>query len=255
MSLSQSSHEHLLARIAGLEEEVARQKQEQAELQELVGQLRALEVHTRALSERDRTRIALILHDEVGQALTGLKMDVLWLQNQLRDSDPAILDRNQRMAQLIDATVQTVRQISNDLRPGILDNFGLIAAVEWQLQRFGRQTHTRSTFICDLDETAVKGEAATTLFRIFQEILTIIAAQASASRVEVAIDESRSHFVLQVKDNGRGARQSDLNSKEALTFRHIQEQARHYGGKIELDGKPGRGATFRLTIPLQNSGQ
>jgi two-component system, NarL family, sensor histidine kinase UhpB len=250
MSMSQSSQEDLLARIAGLEEEVARQKQEQARLQALVEQLRALAVLTRALSEKEQARIARILHDEIGQSLTGLKMDVLWLQNYLRDFEQPVLDRHQKMVQLIDAAVQTVRRISNDLRPGILDNFGLVAAVEWQLQRFSRQTRMRSTFTCNVDETAVKEEAAVTVFRIFQAMLLMIAAQATASRVEVSIEESHQRFVLQVKDNGRGARRTDLNREESLALLNMQEQAHSYGGEVELSGKLGRGTTFLLNLPL-----
>ncbi|MGH2522597.1 MAG: histidine kinase, partial [Anaerolineales bacterium] len=215
-------------------------------------QLRRLSSYLQQVREDERTRIAREIHDELGQALTGLKMDVSWLKSRLGKRQTALLEKAEAMSHLIDTTVQSVRRISTDLRPGILDDLGLLAAIEWQLQDFQMRTGVECQLNTACEEMSLDGDAATALFRIFQETLTNVARHAQATRVEVLLEENEGHLLLQVRDNGKGLSAEKLETKsKTFGLTGIRERALLLSGEVAISGQPGQGTTVTVRVPLQ----
>jgi signal transduction histidine kinase len=207
-----------------------------------------------SVREEERTRISRAIHDELGQTLTGLKMDVAWLQGHLEPQQPALLAKTQAMSKLIDTTIQTVRRISTELRPGILD-LGLVATIEWQLQEFQTRTGVESKLITALEETALDDASSTAVFRILQEILTNVARHAQATQVEVILEERAGFLRLQVRDNGRGITKSEIRSPKSIGLLGMQERARLQAGEVRFQGTAGKGTIVTVQLPLNLAGE
>jgi len=223
---------------------------ESKRLARLTEQLRELSARLQAVREEERTRISRAIHDELGQTLTGLKMDVAWLQSHLDPPQPALLAKMQAMSELIDATIQTVRRISTELRPGILD-LGLVATIEWQLQEFQTRTGIESKLISVPEETTLDDGRSTAVYRIFQEILTNVIRHAQATRIEVTLEETATFLTLRVRDNGRGITQSEMDSPRSIGLLGMHERARLLGGEVQFHGTPGQGTTVTVRLPLE----
>ena len=239
----------LLAAKANLARENADHRRTEEEFRRSTEQLRELSARLQSVREEERTRISRAIHDELGQTLTGLKMDVAWLQSHLDPPQPALLAKMQAMSGLIDTTIQTVRRISTELRPGILD-LGLVATIEWQLQEFQTRTGIKSKLISSPEETTLDDDGSTVVFRIFQEILTNVVRHAQATQVEVMLEETAAFLTLQVADNGRGMTASEIDSPKSIGLLGMQERARLRGGEVRLHGSPGRGTTVTVRLPL-----
>lgn len=239
----------LLAANASLEREIADRLSKEKEFHRSTEQLRELSARLQSVREEERTHIARAIHDELGQALTGLKMDVAWLQKHLDQPQAAMLQKTQAMSDLIDITVQTVRRISTELRPGILD-LGLVETIEWQIQEFQMRSGIEGNLISTPEETTLDADGATTVFRIFQEILTNVVRHAHATQVVVILDESAEYLMLQVRDNGRGITDSQIHSPKSIGLLGMQERARLRAGNVHFDGMPGQGTVVTVRIPL-----
>lgn len=240
----------LLATRASLAAEIAGRQGMEEEFHRSSEQLRELSARLQSVREEERTRLARTLHDELGQILTGLKMDVAWLQRHLVKQQPALLEKTQAMAGLIDTAIQTVRRISTELRPGMLDDLGLGATIEWQLQEFQVRTGIKTKFISALEETTLDTDGATTVFRIFQEILTNILRHAQATQIEVSLQESGAFLILQVQDNGRGITEREITSPKSIGLLGMRERARLQAGEVHFYGRPGQGTTVTVQLPL-----
>lgn len=222
---------------------------ESRRLTRLTEQLRELSARLQSVREEERTRISRAIHDELGQSLTGLKMDLAWLQNHLDSPQPALLAKMQEMSGLIDTTIQTVRRISTELRPGILD-LGLVATIEWQLEEFQTRTGIESNLINAPEETMLDDDRSTAVYRIFQEILTNVVRHAEATRLEVTLEETDTSLTLQVRDNGRGITDSEIDNPKSIGLLGMQERARLRGGEVQFHGSPGKGTTVTVRLPL-----
>lgn len=240
----------LLVANASLKREIADRKRTEDEFRRSTDQLRELSARLESVREEERTHIARVIHDELGQTLTGIKMDVAWLQRHLDGQQPALLEKTQAMSDLIDTTIQTVRRISSELRPGILDDLGLVATIEWQLQEFQTRSGIQGKLISAPEETTLDADGATAAFRIFQEILTNVARHAQATQVEVILEESASFLTLQVQDNGRGITESEIHSPKSIGLLGMQERARLRAGEVQFQGTPGKGTTVTVRLPL-----
>jgi PAS domain S-box-containing protein len=227
--------------------DLTQRRQEEDNSRRSSEQLRELSARLQSVREEERTRIARAIHDELGQSLTGLKMDVAWLQGHFEQ--PALLAKTQAMSELIDITVQAVRRIATELRPGILD-LSLVATIEWQLQEFQTRTGIESTLISAPGETMLDADGATTVFRIFQEILTNVVRHAHATKVEVVLEETAAFLTLQVHDNGRGITESEIHSPKSIGLLGMQERARLRAGEVKFQGTPGKGTTVTIRLPL-----
>jgi len=240
----------LRASNAQLKNEVAERQQAQRRLEESQTQLRQLSAHLQAAREEERTRIAREIHDELGQALTALKMDLSGLQRSLDRQTPVIQEKLMSMSQVIDTTVQSVRRIATELRPGMLDDLGLAAAIEWQLSEFQSRTGIECKLTSNLEESALGAEARTALFRIFQETLTNVARHANATSVLAKLEEGPDYVTLQVQDNGRGITESDITRSRSFGLLGIRERVHLLNGELSIHGVPGQGTTIIVRLSL-----
>ena len=218
-------------------------------LKESEDKLRRLAAHLISVREEERAHIAREIHDELGQVLTGLKMEVGWLAKRLKE--PQLLEKTDSMGKLIDSTVQTVRKIATGLRPEMLDDMGLIAAVQWQAKEFQKRTGIRCRTKLP-PETKLDLDISTTAFRIFQEILTNVARHSRATRVDIELGLSPEGLTLEVIDNGVGIPDSDLNGRKSLGLLGMRERAMLYGGEVSITGTPGQGTRVSVSIPIRS---
>lgn len=246
--------EELQATIAKLEDENTQRQRTQAQLELSREQLRSLSARLQAAREEERSRIAREVHDELGQQLAGIKMDIAWLRKKLREQQEPLLRKAKSMADLIDTTVQSVRKITQELRPGILDDFGLLAAIEWQLQEFQGRHNIETHLSSDVDDAQLDSEGATAVFRVFQETLSNVARHANATRVEVTLEKINDQLVLQVEDNGRGITERELYGAGSLGLLGMRERIHLLAGEIDIRGVPNEGTTVRVRIPLPRTG-
>ncbi len=235
---------------AALTGEIAERKLAEERLRESEVKLRALAARLLSIREEERARIAREIHDELGQVLTGLKMDVMWLAKQLDSSQEALLARTETMRQLIDSTVQVVRRISTGMRPEILDDMGLVAAIGWQTKEFQKRMGIRCRVELPPQQPQLPGELATAVFRIYQEILTNIARHAKATSVGVQLNITRDRLTLNVTDDGVGMPDDVVHAASSLGLLGMRERAQLFGGEVSFHGSPGQGTRVSLSIPL-----
>ncbi len=225
-------------------------KRTEQELRASSEQLRNLAARSRSIREEERTRIAREVHDELGQSLTEMKLDLSWLAGRLSPGNGQLLGRLRSTLQLADSTIQSVRRISTELRPAVLD-LGLAAALEWQTREFQARTGIR----CRLrlpDQEEVAPDVSTALFRIFQEALTNIARHAGATRAEVVLKKQPDGLVLLIRDNGRGFDPASSSSK-SLGLLGMRERAAILGGGVDISSASGKGTRVTARIPLRSS--
>ena len=230
-----------------------------APLLDAVDQLRALTGRLQSVREEERARIAREIHDELGQALTALKMDLAWLAARLARASqeswvPPLLDKAQSMSELLDTTVQKVRRIATELRPGVLDNLGLAAAIEWQAQDFQNHSGIRclvATDAAQLEDLELGRDPSTAVFRILQEALTNVARHAGASEVRISLQEDEIAVILEVADNGRGIAEEEIRHIRSLGILGMRERATLVGGELQVGrlGERGTRVTFRMPYP------
>lgn len=232
-----------------LEQRVAERTRE---LSAALQQVRELSAWLESVREAERNRIAREIHDELGSLLVALKMDVAWLDRRLDDRAP-LQDKCGSMGRLIDTAVDNVGRIITDLRPSILDHQGLWAALEWQAQEVVDAAELGCDWQMEIepDATQPRGEQATAVFRIFQEMLSNVARHARASAVRVRIAADAGRLCLAVHDNGCGAAPGAFERADAWGMLGMRERAGHFGGSVSVDSSPGRGTCVRLVMPLQ----
>lgn len=247
---------HRLSRLVpsvqrALREAAERRERRRAEeqLRESHQQLRALSVYLQHVREEERIRIAREVHDELGQALTGLKLQLTWLGGRLPKGLKSLQERTRLMSERIDETIQSVRRIATELRPAVLDTAGLLPALEWQAHQFEEQTGIQCQFFSAVQETAWDQELNTAFFRIFQETLTNVMRHADATRVQVRFTESHDFLVLDVQDNGRGITEAEMHQTKSIGLLGMRERAALLGGEIRLHGESGQGTTVTVRIP------
>jgi signal transduction histidine kinase len=252
---------HRLSRLVPSVHRALREAQERAErrraqeqLRESHEQLRALSVYLQHVREEERTRIAREVHDELGQALTSCKLDLSLLANKLPVNLVPLKEKAKALSAHIDATIQTVRRIATELRPGILDHLGLIAALEWQANEFQTRTGIKCDVHTDLHEPVLTPDLATAFFRIFQETLTNVIRHAGATHVTVNLKEAAGRIILEVKDNGRGISAEDISNPRSMGLLGMKERAALLGGAFKIGAAPnGKGTLATVSIPLRKS--
>jgi len=212
--------------------------------------LRALALHLQSVREEERIRIAREVHDDLGQALTGLKFDIaLFTRNYANEPAQARAEKAAALNATIDRLINAVRRISSGLRPEVLDEIGLSAAVEWQAREFQRRTGIRCHVTIEEGFADPEQERATALFRIFQELLTNVARHANATRVNVSLTDDPD-LELVIEDNGRGIRDEEFGSSRSLGFLGMRERVQLFGGSIDVKGQGGRGTRVSVSIPV-----
>ena len=243
---------HLIESLADMLTAHLERKQAEEKIQATSERLRALMTSLRSAREEEGIRIAREIHDELGTALTSLRWD---LEEMDKAVPPALHGRISTMLRLVDATIDRVRRIASELRPSILDDLGLAAAVEWQTQQFQTRTGIKCHYDCSVDNIDLDPERTTAVFRIFQEALTNVLRHAQASTVDVSLDRDDTDFLLEVRDNGRGIRDSEKTGLSSLGLLGMRERANLIGAMVEINGVEGKGTTVRLRVPLVRSNE
>jgi PAS domain S-box-containing protein len=238
--------------------DITERQRAETELNQSQDQLRALADRLVRAREEEATRIARELHDQFGRYLTTIKMDLGSIERVLdgeitSEVGRVLREKAQTIGQTVDETMQTVRAIATQLRPGLLDDLGLAAAIEWQAEDFQK----RSGILCCLtltgEDPPIRRDQATALFRIFQEILTNVARHAQAAKVWVYLGEDHGGIVLEVEDDGLGISQQRLTEQRSLGLLGMRERALAFGGTVEIAGAPGQGTIVTVRMPLSKA--
>jgi signal transduction histidine kinase len=248
-------------RLVGTAQDITERKRTEAELQRTGAQLRALAAHLQSVREEERASIAREIHDELGQVLTALKMDLAIMGREIEDSGkplsiPDLLQEINGMQQLIDATIAKIRTLITKLRPEVLDSLGLLPALEWQAQEFQERTGLHLQFhsnVAELD--AFDARTSTAVFRIFQEALTNIARHAQATGCVAEIRKEPQKLSLAVSDNGIGITSDRIVEASSFGVLGMKERALSLGGSLEIENNPAGGTIVKLTVPLQKQKQ
>lgn len=230
-------------------QDITERQHSEQRLREYSAQLRALAADLQNAREAERAHVARELHDELGQALTALKMDLVLLAQKFPRNRVKLHQRSASMLKLIDDTIQTVRRIAAGLRPSTLDDLGLTAAIEWQAHEFEARTGIRCRLALLGEEITLSPELATALFRIFQETLTNIVRHSGAKSIDVHLTVRGGDLILEMSDDGKGLDEAEAARPTSLGLIGMRERAQLLGGEFKIVGTPGKGTTVAVRIP------
>ncbi|MEO7924233.1 MAG: PAS domain S-box protein [Chitinophagaceae bacterium] len=232
--------------------DISDRKKAELELEESYAAVRKLTEYLQNVREEERTHIAREIHDELGQQLTVLKMDVSWLNKKINPTDDNIKQKMQELLHMLDEVVGSVRRISSELRPSLLDDLGLTAALEWQLKEFEKRSGIKTKFDAPEEEIKMANPVKTALFRIFQESLTNVARHSGAKKLSVSLGIKEGNFVLSIIDDGNGFDKQKLAEKKTLGILGMQERTSMIGGNYKITGMPGKGTAVEVSISLDD---
>ena len=238
-------------RMLGTDQDVTELRLAEEQLRLSQQKLRNLTAHQLEVREEERARIAREIHDVLGQTLTALKLDVSSLREMVAHREPGADTRLQEIAGLLDTAIKDVRRLASELRPVVLDQLGLPAAVEWLTRDFQRRTGIECRVRSHLPEIAVPADVSTGLFRILQEALTNVARHSAATRVDVTLEHASRILYLDVTDNGRGLSEAAQANQDSLGILGMRERALLLGGFIDLKGETGTGTKLTAWVPLK----
>ncbi|HEX8948892.1 MAG TPA: histidine kinase, partial [Dissulfurispiraceae bacterium] len=242
-----------------LKAEVTERKRIVEELKKSREQMRTFAAHLQRVREEERMQIARDIHDVLGQELTGVKMNLSWIAKRLPEAgcaaDSALFgERVKSLLSLVDHTIRTTRQIATQLRPGILDDLGLVAAIEWQVKDFRERTGISCIFISNAGHVDLGKERSVAVFRILQEALTNTLRHAEASEIHINLNEAHACCILEICDNGKGITDSEIAGRDSLGLLGMRERAFLFGGEVSITGSPSEGTRIMVSIPLGRVG-
>jgi PAS domain S-box-containing protein len=229
--------------------DITQRRRAEEDLREMNRQLRSLSASLQDVREQERTRIAMELHDDLGQQLTGLKLELSWLGGRLKEGRQATSDEVGAMRHLLDAAIASVRRIATELRPLILDDLGFGEAVAWQTAEFAKRSKLDITLDLQAEALVKEDVLATALFRIVQESLTNVVRHSGATRVKVCLACEGSDLVLTVQDNGTGI-SPGARPGSGIGLVSMRERATALGGQLKIESVPGAGTTIEVTLPV-----
>ncbi len=232
-----------------LESEIAERRKTEAELTSSRESLRKLSGHLVSVREEERKAVARDMHDELGQSLTTLKLELRLLKDGLGENAGDANERVTVMARIIDSTLQTVKRMITDLRPRLLDDLGLPAAIDWQASDFSRRTGIPCRTRIHPSDFELDAGLSVEIFRIIQEALTNAARHSGASEVVIHLERDAGAICLEVSDNGRGMHLSAAENPESFGLLGIRERTSRLGGTVAIDAAPGKGTRLRVSIP------
>jgi len=233
--------------------DITSEKRAEQRQSKTLSQLRKLSSHLQSVREEERKYIAQEVHDELGHALTVLKMDLAWLVKRLPETDAIVLERGRGLRDLLDRTISAMRRITSELRPPVLDDLGLDAAIEWLSADFHKRTGIEVHCRLPDQPVSIRGHQASNLFRIVQEALTNVARHAEADRVELDWRQDDDGLRLTILDNGRGFDPADPASDQGLGLLGMRERVHDQGGRLDLTSQPGRGTRIVIDWPLESA--
>jgi PAS domain S-box-containing protein len=247
-------------RVAGIAENITARKLAEEKLKATSEQLRALAARLRSAREEEGARIAREIHDELGAALTSLRWDLeasdkLLAESATRPEIPALRKKITAMLEQTETTINIVRRIASELRPGVLDKLGVTVAIRWHAQQFQARTGIVVHCDCPLDDVKLNQEQSTAVFRIFQEALTNILRHAHATRVAVTMVEEADTLMLTIRDNGKGITEDKKSGPLSIGLLGMRERAHLIGGEIDITGVEGEGTAVTVRLPIVRAGR
>jgi PAS domain S-box-containing protein len=231
--------------------DISELKKAEEKLEKTANELRELSRHVEDLMETEKTQIAHDLHDDLGQKLTALNMDISWLKSRIGVQSRTVENKMLGMSQLLNDSFESLRKISYGLRPSILDNLGLYPSIEWLLSEFKKSTGINYSLSFIPKEKEIDNKISLVVFRIIQESLTNVARHSRATKVTVKIKLDSEKLKLIVVDNGIGFDSGVLKKRQSFGLLGMQERARFYGGEFVIRGKRGEGTVVSLDIPVK----
>jgi two-component system sensor histidine kinase UhpB len=233
--------------------DITERKRSENQLLRVNEELHELSAHLQNIREEERKHIAREIHDELGQQLTGLKMDMRWLQKKLENNEPEIIEKIAGAVQLIDETVASVRRIASDLRPSILDDLGLTDALEWHSRQVAKRSEIEVNFESSVSDLRLSPETATGLFRIYQEVITNAVRHANAQQINTKLYLENDRLIMFISDNGKGIETGQPLSGKTFGLLGIKERSNILGGSVNIQSDPGKGTAVTISIPYQKN--
>jgi signal transduction histidine kinase len=240
---------------AALELREVRDQEAKEALRRSRKQLRDLASYLQDVREQERTRIAREIHDDFGQSLTILKIDLSWLKKHIVQDLPQVQNKIDSMFKVIDASLQTLHTVSSELRPVILDDFGLESAIEWQAEEFQNRTGVKCRVDSSIANLDLTKEQSTAVFRIFQETLTNIMRHSGATEVDVRLEMNKDTLILEVADNGRGITEAEIDNSQSFGLLGIRERLYPWNGQVDFIGHPNKGTRVIVRVPNLEKGE
>jgi signal transduction histidine kinase len=236
--------------LEGFITDITERKNAEKKLRNSHNQLRSLAERLQMIREEERATVAREIHDDLGQALTALKMDIAWMKKNSGMTEEMRASKMDVMLRLTDSTIQTVKRIATELRPGILDDLGLVSAIEWQTKEFQNRSGIECNFEIFVDEFALEDDISIAVFRIFQESLTNIARHSGATKVTVTIKEAGDYLQVEITDNGVGISEKQISSSKSLGIIGMNERVSVFRGKLTISRAAEGGTAVRVYIPV-----
>jgi signal transduction histidine kinase len=233
-----------------LRREIGERRLAEKELRKSSKELHDLSRHLQSLKEEERTSIAREIHDELGQILTVLQIELSDLSIELPKDKTSLREKTESMSELINESIQSVQRISSNLRPPILDDLGIVSAIEWLAEDFQTRTEIKCAVTFNNEDIILDKDRSTAVFRIFQELLTNIARHANADTVKASLKKEKDRVMLVIKDNGRGINKEEISSPKSFGIIGMRERSHFVGGEVKISGVNGKGTTVTVTIPI-----
>lgn len=232
--------------------DISQREEAERKIKDASERLRNLALHLQSIREEERTLIAREIHDELGQMLTFLKIQITLVSKKLNDDQQILKDKIDSSLKLIDDSIDAIQRIAEKLRPNVLDELGISPAIDWQTKDFSDRTGIEC--ICDLskEEPFLDKEKSTAVFRIFQEALTNVARHANANRVFISLKEYKKNLILEIKDNGKGITANQINDPRSLGLLGMKERAMLFGGTVIIKSSMNSGTTVKVELPLNS---
>jgi PAS domain S-box-containing protein len=230
--------------------DITERKLAEDELKESREELRNLAAHLQSIQEEERRRIARDIHDDLGQMLTALKLGLSHHAKSLPKAQKSLIKESKKMSRLADDAINTLQRISSELRPALLDDLGLVAAIEWQVKEYQNRTGIKCELTFDPEEITLDEELSTAIFRALQASLTNIVRHADATRVNVSVKVGDNRLFLKVVDNGRGITEKEISDPKSIGLVGIRERFYPWRGKVQINGIQGKGTIVMVSVPL-----
>ena len=231
--------------------EISEQKRAEETLRLSSQQMREFAARLDSAREEERVRLAREIHDELGQALTILKLDLSWLQSKMPAHERDTRKKMRAMLQHVDGTMEWVRRIASELRPSILDDLGLVPALDWQVTEFRKHAGIKCHFSAATEKLILSPEASVAVFRVVQEALTNVARHAQASKVQIRLKSGKRMVIVSVADNGRGMPADRVNATGSLGIVGMKERIARVGGDLAIQSQPGKGTRVEIFVPIR----
>ncbi len=240
-----------LTHYIAIKEDITGRKEMDKRLRESHNRLRSFAERLQMIREEERATIAREIHDDLGQSLTALKMDISWVKNNPEMDVEAKMAKFDMMLDLTNSTIQTVKRIATELRPGILDDLGLIPAIEWQTAEFQNRFKIQCNISINKSDVIIKDEISIAVFRIFQETLTNVARHSGATKVDIKLNfHVDNKLTMEITDNGVGIDEEQINSLKSLGLFGMRERVNILNGEMEIIGERGKGTKVKVLIPV-----